>query len=254
MSSAADLKFILSGGAANTDPAAALGGAISTAGGWVILSQSATSSTIAGVTYNDAAGNAVGNGTVTYTTSGTTLQWSAPGGSSGPVVNIGVTGDYTIYSADGLAHIKISSVSGSLGGNATQTVTIANQTNKLFDDVPVVESSVGDTEYRCMYIKNMHASETMASILLWIDIDPVGVDELQIGLDPIGVNGTATTIANENTAPAGVAFTAPTNELTALNAGSLTFGSYYAVWVKRIVPVVENSTITDTSRIKVRFV
>lgn len=253
MSSAADLKFVLSGGAANTDPAAALGGAVSTAGGGVILSQSMTASTIAGVTYNDAAGNVAGNGTVTYTTSGTTLQWTPPGGGIGPAVNIGVTGDYTVYGADGLAHIKISSVSGSLGGNATQAVTIAYQTNKLFDNIPVSESSVGDTEYRCMYIKNTHASETMAGILMWIDIDPVGSDSLQIGLDPVGVNGVATTIADENTAPTGVTFSAPTNETTALSFGSLTFGSFYAVWVKRVVPVVTNSTPADTSRIKARF-
>lgn len=253
MSSAADLKFILSGGAANTDPLLSLGGAISTAGAGVILSQSVTASTIAGVTYNDAAGNVAGNGTVTYTTSGTTLQWTPPAGGIGPAINIGTTGDYTVYGADGLAHIKISSVSGSLGGNASQAVTIAYQTNKLFDDVPVSESSVGDTEYRCMYIKNAHASETMAGILMWIDIDPIGSDSLQIGLDPIGVNGTATTIADENTAPTGVTFTAPADSVTALSFGSLTFGSFYAVWVKRVVPVVTNGAAADTSRLKVRF-
>lgn len=253
MSSAADLKFVLSGGAANTTPSASLGGAISAAAGGVILSQSITASTIAGVTYNDASGNVAGNGTVTYTTTGTTLQWTPPGGGIGPAINIGTSGVYTIYGADGLAHINITSVSASLAGSATQAVTIAYQTNNLFNDVPVADSSVGDIEYRCIYIKNTHASETMAGILMWIDIDPIGQDSLQIGLDPVGVNGTATTIATELIAPTGVTFSAPTDATTALSFGSLTFGSFYAVWLKRIVPVVTVGTAADTSRIKVRF-
>lgn len=254
MASAADLKFVLSGGAANTDPLLALGGAISTAAGGVILSQSITASTIAGVTYNDAAGNVAGTGTVTYTTAGTTLQWTPPGGAIGPAVNVGVTGDYTIYGADGIGQIKVSIVSGSLAGNATQSVTIAYQTNKLFDDIAVSESSVGDTEYRCCYVKNAHAADSMTGVLLWIDIDPVGPDSLEIGVDPIGKNGVATTIATEGTAPTGVAFTAPSAEGTALSLGTLAFGDFYPVWVKRIVPVVTSGTVADTSRLKARFV
>ena len=254
MASAADLKFTLSGGAANTDPALALGGVISTAGGGIVLSQSATASTLGGITYNDASGNSEGAGTMTYTTSGTTLQWTPPGGAIGGAVNIGVSGDYTVYGADLLSHVKVTSVSGSLGGDNTQSVTIANLLNNLFDDVPVVESSAGDIEYRCFYIKNTHASESMTSTLLWIDVDAIGSDSLAIGLDAAGLNGTAITIVDENTAPVGAVFTSPLDEVTALNLGTLAFGDYYAVWIRRTVPSTTNGTPLDTSRLKARFV
>lgn len=254
MASAADLKFILSGGATNVDPAASLGGIISADAGAVILSQSITASTIAGITYDDAAGNAAGSGTVTYTTSGTVLQWTPPGVAIGPAVNVGTSGSYTIYGADGIGHIKVTTVSGSLGGNATQGVTIANQTNKLFDDIATSESSVGDTEYRCVYIKNAHSADSMTGMLLWVDVDPTGADSLQLGLDPAGAGGTATTVVDESTAPGGVVFYSATSELTALSLGTLTFGQAYPVWVKRVVPVTSNGAPTDVSRIKVRFV
>jgi len=255
MASEADLKFILSGGAANTDPAAAPGGAISTAGGGVILSQSITASTIAGITHDDAAGNAVGTGTVSFTASGTTLQWAPPGGAIGPAVNITPSGVYTAYGADGVAHIKITSVTGSFGADASQVVAIANQTNKLFDDVARAESVTGDTEYRCMYAKNAHGSDDMVAVKLWIDADAAGVDSLAIGLDPVGKNGTATTIATEGDAPSGVTFSSPTTEVSGLDLGTLAAGDYYAIWVRRVVPsATTTSTSADTSRLKLRFV
>jgi hypothetical protein len=255
MASAADLKFILSGGAANTDPAAALGGAISTAGGGVILSQAITASTIAGITYDDAAGNALGNGTMTYLTSGTTLQWTPPGGSIGPAVNVSPSGRYTVYGADGLSHVKITSVTGSLGGNASQNPTISNQENKLFDNVARADSIAGDVEYRCFYIKNAHASDSMTGVKLWINSDTVGADTLAIALDLAGVSGTADTVADENTAPdPALTFTSPMDEGSALDLGTLTTGQYYGVWIRRTVATSTTDTETaDASSLKVRF-
>lgn len=255
MATAADIKFILSGGAANTNPLLALGGAISTAAGGVVLSQSATASTIVGITYNDAAGNTIGTGLMTYTTAGTLLQWTPPGGAIGGAVNVTPSGDYTVYGADNLGHVKVTSVTGSLAGNATQNVTIANQTQALFENILVAESIAGDTDYRCFYVKNTHAADTASNFLLWINTDPVGADSIQIGLDPAGVNATATTIADMHTAPTGVTFSVPTNETNALSLGTMTFGQYYAVWMKRIVPAgITNGTPLDYSLLKGRFI
>lgn len=255
MASAADLKFVLSGGSSNTSPAASLGGAISTDAAAVIKSQSITASTIGGVTYDDAAGNALGNGTMTYTASGTTLQWTPPSGSIGPAVNITPSGRYTVYGADGLGHVKITSVTGSFGGDASQNPTIANQVNKLFDDVARVESVAGDVEYRCFYVKNDHASESMTGVKLWINSDANGADSLALALDLAGVNATADTTADENTAPSPEpTFSAPTTELTALDIGTLTAGQYYGVWIRRTVPVGTSvNTLADVSSLKVRF-
>lgn len=255
MASAADLKFVLSGGAANTSPAAALGGAISTDAAAVIKSQSITASTIGGVTYDDAAGNALGNGTVTFTASGQTLQWTPPGGAIGPAVAVGTNGAYTLYGADYVGQVKVTVVAASLpGANTTQNPAIANQTNKLFDDVARAESVTGDVEYRCFYVKNTHASETMTAVKLWIHADTSGADSISVGLDPVGKNGTATTIADENAVPAGVTFSEPSDELTALDLGDLAAGDYYAVWIRRTVPLGTTDTeMADVSALKARF-
>lgn len=256
MASAADLKFVLSGGAANADPAAALGGAISTAGGGVILSQSITASTIGGITYDDAAGNTAGSGTMAYTNSGTTLQWTPPGGSIGPAVDVSADGSYTVYGADGLGHVKVTVVAASLPGtDASQSPTIANQTNKLFDDIVQAEAASGDTEYRCFYVKNGHASDSMTGVKLWINSDASGADSLAIALDLAGVSGTADTIADESTAPdPALTFTAPTDEGSALDIGTLTAGQYYGVWIRRTVPAATVvSTAADVSSLKLRF-
>lgn len=249
------VEWRLSGGASNTDPASALGGAMSTAGGGKIGSQSLTASTISGVTYDDAAGNATGSGTVTYTTTGTLLQWTPPSGTIGVAVNIGSDGTYTIMDANSASYIVVTVVAASLpGSNATQAVTVSNQTNKLFDDVSVSDAVAGDTEYRCFYVKNAHGSESMATVLLWIGANTPGNDNIQIGLDAAGKNGTATTIANENTAPVAVTFSTPTDEISALSLGTLAAGDYYPVWIKRTVPVATvEAYIANTSALKLRF-
>ena len=97
MATLADLKLVHSGGAANTSAAADLGGAISTAGAKDILSQTSTATTtITGVTVNDAAGNAEGIGTLFFDSGNKTLRWTPPSGSAGSVVDVSANGNYSI--------------------------------------------------------------------------------------------------------------------------------------------------------------
>jgi hypothetical protein len=228
---------------------------MSTVGGGKMENQSLTASTIGGITYDDAAGNATGSGTVTYTASGTLLQWTPPGGTIGVAVNIGSNGTYTVMDANSESYIVVTVVAASLPGtNASQAVTVANKTNELFDDVSISESVAGDTEYRCFYVKNAHGSESMETVLLWIGSNTPGNDNIQLGLDAAGKNGTATTIATEGDAPSSVTFSTPTDELSALSLGTLAAGDYYPVWMKRTVPVSTVVTqVADTSSIKLRF-
>lgn len=145
----AEIEYRLSGGAANTSPAASLGGAMSTAGGGLITS---------------------------------------------------------------------------------------GQANNLFDDVSGAESSAGDIEYRCIYVRNTHGTLTWQSVFCWIDSLTTSADtEFDIGLDPAGVNGTATTVADENTAPAGVTFTRPTTKAGGLSIGNIPAGQFQAIWIRRTV-------------------
>ena len=55
----------------------------------------------------------------------------------------------------------------SLGGVKSSTAIRAGLHN-LFDVVSSAESSAGDTEYRCFYIHNAHATLTMQNSVIWI--------------------------------------------------------------------------------------
>jgi hypothetical protein len=253
-----DIGLYLSGGAGNTDPNAALGGVISTTR---FVSQNTSGNTIAGVTINDAAENTVGSGTLVYTVSGQTLKWTPPGGSQGTAVAVGVNGSYIIRGAGATAgYLRVTVVAASLpASNATNTIVVSSKDNGLFDDVTKAQALAGDTNYRCIYLKNTHASDTATSVSVWVNQDSLGADTISIGSDPAGVgNGTstgvATTVANEATAPGGVTFSQPLTEAGAINLGTFTFGTGRALWIKRDVPVSTLSTTADdTSLLRFTF-
>jgi hypothetical protein len=102
--------------------------------------------------------------------------------------------------------------------------------------VSSAESSAGDTEYRCIYVKNTHASLTLQSAKVWIQTQTPSADtSVEIGLGTSAVNGTEQTVANENTAPSGVTFSTAANEGAALSIGNIPNGQHKAIWIKRIV-------------------
>lgn len=239
MGSLADIEIRFSGGAANTDPDAALGGSISTDADGELLSQSVTApTTITGVTVNNAAGNTVGDGSLTYTSAATSLKWQDSLGTVGTAVDVSVTGDYAIQAGGG-GFLDVSVVATNLpGSNTTNQLTVANVVNDFFDDVSKAESNTGDVEYRCFFYKNNHASESIVNNKLWIDENTPGQDTIAIALDPTGKGTSAVTIVDESTAPVGVDFDSvnPVDEGSALDLGDLAFGESYPFWVRRTVP------------------
>lgn len=119
-------------------------------------------------------------------------------------------------------------------GGAASTTTEANST--LFDNVDSTEASTGDTEYRCFYIKNNHATLTAIDLKLWITANtPSANTEIAIGLGTSAIGANEQTVANENTAPAGVTFSLAATEGAALTVGDLTPGQTKAIWVRRVV-------------------
>ena len=123
----------------------------------------------------------------------------------------------------------------SLGGVKSSTSVGAGLHN-LFDIVSSAEASTGDTEYRCVYIHNNHGTLTMQTSKIWIATNTPSTDtSIEIGLGSSAVNGTEQTVANENTAPTGVTFSAPASSGAALSIGDIPAGQHKAVWIKRIV-------------------
>jgi hypothetical protein len=256
--SLADLKIVHSGGAANTDPAADLGGAISTAGAKDILSQTATAlTTITGVTIDDAAGNPEGDGTLFFDSTNTTLRWTPFGGTAGTAVDVSTNGAYAIQGGSNGGLLKVTVVTGSLpSSDQTNTSTIANIANNMFDDVAKADAKAGDVEYRGVYWQNDHASDSMVDIRMWIETNTPGQDVVQIALAAEAKNVSMATIADENTAPATIDFDAanPIDYASGIVIPDLNFSDFQGWWLKRTVPAGTNqSQINNSFRIGVRI-
>ena len=126
-------------------------------------------------------------------------------------------------------------VNASLGG-AKSSTSVGTGLHNLFDVVGSAEAAAGDTEYRCVYVHNNHGTLTMQSAKIWISSNTPSTDTtVEIALGSSAVNGTETSVANENTAPSGPTFSAPASEGAALSIGDIPAGEHKAVWIKRIV-------------------
>ena len=193
-SNLAYLETRLSGGATNTNPAKSLGGPMSSER---VLSQTATGlTTITGVTVDDAAGNTEGSGTLTFTYSATapTLRWTPPGGAAGTAINVASNGKYALQGASNGGLLFVTVVAASLPSSTqSNTITVANIANEVWDDVSKAEALAGDTEYRCLYLKNAHSTDLMSDVRVWRQNDTDGQDVLSLELGVAGVgNGTTT--------------------------------------------------------------
>lgn len=124
----------------------------------------------------------------------------------------------------------------SLGGAKSSTQITAASLHNLFDQVASAESAAGDTEYRCFYIHNAHATLSWTSVVVWIQTNtPASDTTADIGLGSSAVNGTEQTVANESTAPTSVTFSAPATEGAALSIGTIPAGQHKAIWVRRTI-------------------
>jgi len=257
--SLADLKIVHSGGAANTDPLLDLGGAISTAGAKDILSQTATApTTITGVTVDDAAGNAEGDGTLFFDSASSSLRWTPLGGTAGSSVDVSVTGAYAIQGGNNGGVLKVSVVSASLpSSDQTNTLTIANIAENIFDDVAKADAKAGELQYRGVYWENDHASDSMVDVRMWMETNTPGQDVVQIAIADEAKNVTMATIADVNTAPGGtVDFDAnnPVDYDSGIAIPDLLFGDFQGWWLKRTVPAGTNESQANNSfRIGVRI-
>lgn len=142
-----------------------------------------------------------------------------------------------------------------LGGAMSSTAIVDNVAQNLFDNVSGTESRDGDTEYRCFFILNNHATLTLQNARIWLSaLTPSADDEVDIALGNVAV-GTADeqVVANEGTAPSSptLTFSRPTTSGTALTIGDIAPGQHKGIWVRRVVNpgagAYTNNTFTWTS-------
>lgn len=243
-----DLHIIHSGGAANEDPLADLGGAISTAANKRIISQLTTTPVnVTGVTIDDAYGNTLGNGSLYWQVATTFLSWKPYTGTSYFGTTITGDGEYLIGSSAGYLNVTV--VNASLpGGDQLDTIAVTGNDQNVFPTVSEGDSLLGITEYRCHYVLNTSSTDTAVDVTLWIASNTPAGDTIDIGLDPAGLNGTVATIADGETAPSPtVTFSAPGSYGAGLNMGNLAPGDYYGYWQRRTVPVETRDTVIANS-------
>lgn len=247
-----------SGGSGNSDPNASLGGEAS---GVEVNAQDTSGVTnITGVSIRYAAGNATGDGTLSYDNSTDELTWQEPGGSTGPATSITSDGRYTVWTGDGSGgqgqgYVVVDVVYADLpSSDASDTITVSQLSNNLWDDVTKAEAINGDYEYRCLYLYNRF-SDTIYDARIWVDSQPSGNDELDLGLDPAGIGdgtstGIAQTISDEDTEPSDVSWSRPSGYSNGIVIGDLGSGQTQAVWVRRYVPAGTTTVdLTDLLRI-----
>lgn len=140
--------------------------------------------------------------------------------------------------------------SNSTGGAIDNASPIVHNTeHNLFDVVTATESSTGDTEYRCLYVKNISNRSILQNSKIWLHANTPSVNsDVTIGLGTSAISGTEQTIANEGTAPSGVTFSTAAGMANSLSIGNLIAGQYKAVWIKRVItagsPAYDNDNFT----------
>ena len=158
-------------------------------------------------------------------------------------------GDIDFYLSGGAAN---SDVNASLGGAKSSVQVTAATLHNLFDRVTGDEADAGDTEYRCVYVQNNHGSLSLVDAVVYIQTQtPSTNTAAAIALGGEGKNGTAETVANENTAPAGESFSAPADKASGLSLGTLAPGEYYPIWIRRVVSAAASAYDNDGPLLRV---
>ena len=160
-----------------------------------------------------------------------------------------VAADLKIFLSGGSGN---SDPNASLGGvKSTATEVVDNTTHNLFDQVTGTESNAGDTEYRGVYLVNNHGSLTAQNTHVYISSNTGSADTtIDIALAGEGLNATMETVANENTAPAGETFSAPTTYAGGLDMGNIPFSQRYGLWIRRTVTAAAAAVNDDAVTIK----
>lgn len=141
----------------------------------------------------------------------------------------------------------------SLGGAKSSNAVVDATLHNLFDQVSGAESEAGDTEYRCVYVHNSHATLTLQNAVAWITSNtPASGSDINIGLGSSAVNGTEQTVANESTAPTAVTFSAAASEGAAIALGNIPPGQHRAVWVRRVISAAAAAYTNDTFTMRVK--
>lgn len=127
----------------------------------------------------------------------------------------------------------------SLGDQISTTPWAGGVANDLFDDVSGAENAASTVDYRCIFIHNSNGANVLENAVAYLSAEVGGGAAIAIGVDPTAASVIASgstqavTVANETTAPAGVAFSSPTTVGAGLSLGNIPAGQCKALWIRR---------------------
>lgn len=156
-------------GGSQSDPDLSLG--LHLAGDEVTAVTSSRTSPIANITLDFAsATNADGTGTLTAS-SASGLKWTPPGGVQGDEVTIANGETKMVQGGSGYTNcfVRVTRTSATaLTGTETVTISAAPNNVAAFDDVSAAECTAGDSEYRCIGLKNV-SSNSVQNIQAYVN-------------------------------------------------------------------------------------
>ena len=121
----------------------------------------------------------------------------------------------------------------SLGGETSSFQLVSGVLNGLFDRVDVSEAESGDTEYRCVYLRNTSQTRKLLGTKIWIETGTASPDTtLGISIGSAGINGTEPTIPEEGLEPPMNFFEIPLQAPEEPNIGDLYPGDHIALWIR----------------------
>jgi hypothetical protein len=161
------------------------------------------------------------------------------------VVNTDIKLRYS--TATGSAGLTTAGTAATSLGKYVSTTDVTAPPNAFFDDVSSAEALAGDTEYRCFFVYNSHATDSALNVTVSITGEvalggttTAALDNVAIGAAN-GASALSAISANENTAPTPVG-TFSTGPLT---VGTLAAGQAKAIWLKRVVSASTAALVGD---------
>lgn len=142
----------------------------------------------------------------------------------------------------------------SLGDQVSTTQLGTSGANVQFDDVSSAEASAGDTEYRCFFVCNDHATDPATNVTITVQANATK-STWTVAADNIGVtakgsgSAQALTVANENTAPSGGAGVGTFGSSASL--GTIPAGSVAGFWVRRVTASSTTPLTADTATLRI---
>jgi hypothetical protein len=143
----------------------------------------------------------------------------------------------------------------SLGEFMSTTDVPDGTLHNLFDVMSGDENAASENEYRGVFVFNDHATLTLESPKVWLSSEVAGGASAAIAIDATvasarnSASAQGEELTNEDTAPSGETFSAPTTKAAGLALGNLTADFVRQVFVRR---TGANSAAKDNDGVTLR--